>query len=52
MTLTTALGANGFLTGGTFAQLIIRECADLVDHAISDGGIDGLMIKEHFGIEK
>lgn len=35
-----------------FAKLIVKECANLVDQAINDGGIDGLMIKEHFGIEE
>ena len=35
-----------------FAELIVRECADIVDRAISDGGVDGRMIKEHFGVEE
>ena len=35
-----------------FAELIVRECAHLVDRAISDGGVDGLVIKEHFGVEE
>ena len=35
-----------------FAELIVRECADLVDRAISDGGIDGRVVKEHFGVEE
>ena len=34
-----------------FAELIVQECANLVDRAISDGGVDGLVIKEHFGLE-
>ena len=34
-----------------FAELIVQECAKLVDRAISDGGVDGLVIKEHFGLE-
>ena len=34
-----------------FAELIVRECADFVDNAISDGGIDGRSLKEHFGVE-
>ena len=35
-----------------FAKLIVRECADLVDRAISDGGVDGRVVKEHFGVEE
>ena len=34
-----------------FAELIVRECADLVDRAISDGGVDGRILKEHFGVD-
>ena len=34
-----------------FAELIIRECADLVDRAISNGGVDGREVKEHFGVQ-
>jgi hypothetical protein len=34
-----------------FAELIVRECADMVDRAISDGGVDGRVLKEHFGVE-
>ena len=34
-----------------FAKLIVRECADFVDRAISDGGVDGRAVKEHFGVE-
>ena len=34
-----------------FAELIVKECADFVDNAISDGGIDGHSLKEHFGVE-
>jgi hypothetical protein len=32
--------------------LIVRECADYVDSAISDGGVDGRSLKEHFGVEE
>lgn len=35
-----------------FAELIVRMCADLVDRAISDGGVDGRVVKEHFGVEE
>ena len=35
-----------------FAELIVRECAELVDRAIGDGGVDGRVVKEHFGIEE
>ena len=35
-----------------FAELLVRECADFVDRAISDGGIDGRSLKEHFGVEQ
>ena len=35
-----------------FAKLIVRECADLVDRAIGDGGVDGRVVKEHFGVEE
>lgn len=34
-----------------FAQLLILECARVVDCAISDGGVDGGVLKQHFGIE-
>ncbi len=34
-----------------FAELIVRECAELVDCAISDGGVDGRVLKQHFGVE-
>ena len=34
-----------------FAELIVFECADMVDRAISDGGVDGRILKEHFGVE-
>ncbi len=34
-----------------FAELIVRECAELVDRAISDGGVDGRVLKQHFGVE-
>lgn len=34
------------------AELIVRECAELVDRAISDGGVDGRVVKEHFGVEE
>jgi hypothetical protein len=33
------------------AELIIKECADYVDSAITDGGVDGRSLKEHFGIK-
>ena len=35
-----------------FAELIVRECANFVDSAISDGGVDGRILKEHFGVEE
>jgi hypothetical protein len=35
-----------------FAELLVRECADYVDSAISDGGVDGRSLKEHFGVEE
>ena len=35
-----------------FAELIVQECADIVDRAISDGGVDGRSLKEHFGVEE
>jgi len=35
-----------------FAELIVQECADYVDFAISDGGVDGRSLKEHFGVEE
>jgi hypothetical protein len=35
-----------------FAELIVRECADYVDSAISDGGVDGRVVKEHFGVSE
>ena len=35
-----------------FAELIVRECANFVDSAISDGGVDGRSLKEHFGVEE
>jgi hypothetical protein len=34
-----------------FAELIVKECANVVDTAISDGGVDGRSLKEHFGVE-
>lgn len=34
-----------------FAELIVQECAGIVDRAISDGGVDGSVLKQHFGIE-
>ncbi len=34
-----------------FAELLIQECAEVVDRAISDGGVDGGVLKQHFGIE-
>jgi hypothetical protein len=36
----------------SFAELIVRECANVVDTAISDGGVDGRSLKEHFGVEE
>ncbi len=35
-----------------FAELIVKECANVVDTAISDGGVDGRILKEHFGVEE
>jgi hypothetical protein len=35
-----------------FAELIVRESANFVDSAISDGGVDGRILKEHFGVEE
>ena len=35
-----------------FAELIVRKCADIVDTAISDGGVDGRILKEHFGVKE
>ena len=43
---------TGWLDRQKFAELIVRECADLVDRAISDGGVDGRVVKEHFGVEE
>ncbi len=34
-----------------FAELLVLECAKVVDRAISDGGVDGGVLKQHFGIE-
>jgi len=34
-----------------FAELLVQECAGVVDRAISDGGVDGGVLKQHFGIE-
>lgn len=34
-----------------FAELIVKECAELVDRAISDGGVDGQILKQHFGVK-
>lgn len=34
-----------------FAELIVQECAELVDRAISEGGVDGSVVKEHFGVK-
>jgi hypothetical protein len=33
-----------------FAELIVEECAKFVDSAISDGGVDGQSVKQHFGV--
>ncbi len=54
-----ALGSQGVIPMSSvrevqlenFAELIVRECADFVDRAISDGGVDGRSLKEHFGVE-
>ncbi len=35
-----------------FAELIVQECAGIVDRAISDGGVDGQVLKQHFGIKE
>jgi hypothetical protein len=35
-----------------FAELIVRECAEFVDSAVSDGGVDGRSLKQHFGVEE
>jgi hypothetical protein len=35
-----------------FAELIVEECAKFVDSAISDGGVDGQSVKQHFGVEQ
>ena len=35
-----------------FVELIIRECAEVVDRAISDGGVDGRILKQHFGVKE
>ena len=40
-----------WITLEKFAELIVRECADYVDSTISDGGVDGRSLKEHFGVE-
>jgi hypothetical protein len=34
-----------------FAELIVEECAKFVDSAITDGGVDGQSVKQHFGVE-
>lgn len=34
-----------------FAELLVLECARVVDRAVSDGGVDGGVLKQHFGIE-
>ena len=34
-----------------FVQLLVQECADYVDSAVSNGGVDGRSLKEHFGVE-
>jgi hypothetical protein len=49
-------GAQGivnrdFIDVEKFAELIVRESANFVDSAISDGGVDGRILKEHFGVE-
>jgi hypothetical protein len=35
-----------------FVELIVGQCADYVDFAVSNGGIDGHDLKNHFGVEK
>lgn len=35
-----------------FAELIVKECAELVDRAVSDGGVDGRVLKQHFGVQE
>ena len=40
-----------WVTEERLVELVVRECADLVDRAISDGGVDGRVVKEHFGVE-
>ena len=35
-----------------FAELIVKECAELVDRAVSDGGVDGRILKQHFGVKE
>lgn len=35
-----------------FVELIVKECAELVDRAIGDGGVDGQVLKQHFGIKE
>ena len=35
-----------------FAELIVQECAELVDRAVSDGGVDGGVLKQHFGVKE
>jgi hypothetical protein len=43
---------SSFFNKQKFAELIVKECADYVDSAISDGGVDGRSLKEHFGVEE
>lgn len=35
-----------------FAELIVQECARVVDSAISNGGVDGQVLKQHFGVKE
>ncbi len=35
-----------------FAEMLVRECARVVDRAISDGGVDGGVLKQHFGVKE
>lgn len=35
-----------------FFEMIVNECADLVDEFIANGGVDGRSLKEHFGIKE
>lgn len=43
---------DGHIDLDRFAELVVKECADIVDRAVGDGGVDGRVVKEHFGIEE